>query len=114
MAELVKIFSDPNLLTKPRFRCSVEGPDEFDVMFESIMEEQFGYDPNSNYKNWVRRLYSLGLIPGALPALLAAVRRGPLMTSTTQLVNNCYTELLVLRTSSTNRAAAKNDEYLRL
>jgi hypothetical protein len=27
MAELVKIFSDPNLPTKPRFRCGVEGPD---------------------------------------------------------------------------------------
>jgi hypothetical protein len=62
-AELVKIFSDPNLSTKPRFRCAVEGPDEFDVMFESIMEEQFGDEPNSKYKNWVRRLYGLGLIP---------------------------------------------------
>jgi hypothetical protein len=59
MAELVKIFSDPNLPTKPRFRCSVEGPDEFDVMFESIMEEQFG---DSEYREWVRRLYELGLI----------------------------------------------------
>jgi hypothetical protein len=34
MAELVKIFSDPNLPSKARFRCGVEGPDEFDVMFE--------------------------------------------------------------------------------
>jgi len=59
MAELVKIFSDPNLPTKPRFRCGIEGPDEFDVMFESIMEEQFG---DSEYKQWVRRLYRLGLI----------------------------------------------------
>jgi len=61
MAELVKIFSDPNLPTKPRFRCGVEGPDEFDVMFESIMEEQFD---DSEYKQWVRRLYELGLISG--------------------------------------------------
>ena len=60
MAELVKIFSDPNLPTKPRFRCGVEGPDEFDVMFESIMEEQFG---DNEYKQWVRRLYEIGLIP---------------------------------------------------
>ena len=60
MAELVKIFSDPNLPTKPRFRCGVDGPDEFDVMFESIMEEQFG---DSEYKQWVRRLYELGFIP---------------------------------------------------
>ena len=59
MAELVKIFSDPNLPTKPRFRYGVEGPDEFDVMFESIMEEQFG---DSEYKDWVRRLYDLGFI----------------------------------------------------
>jgi hypothetical protein len=59
MAELVKIFSDPNLPRKPRFRCCVEGPDEFDVMFESIMEEQFG---DSEYKEWVKRLYNLGLI----------------------------------------------------
>jgi hypothetical protein len=51
MAELVKIFSDPNLPTKPRFRCGIEGPDEFDVMFESIMEEQFG---DSEYKEWVK------------------------------------------------------------
>jgi hypothetical protein len=59
MAELVKIFSDPNLPTKPRFRCGVEGPDEFDVMFGSIMEEQFG---DSEYKDWVRRLYDLSFI----------------------------------------------------
>ena len=59
MAELVKIFSDPNLPTKPRFRCGVEGPDEFDVVFESIMEEQFG---DSEYKDWVKRLYDLGFI----------------------------------------------------
>jgi hypothetical protein len=59
MAELTKIFSDPNLPTKPRFRCRVEGPDEFDVMFESIMEEQFG---DSEYKEWVKRLYNFGLI----------------------------------------------------
>ena len=59
MAELVKIFSDPNLPSKARFRCGVEGPDEFDVMFESIMEEQFG---DSEYKQWVKRLYDLGFI----------------------------------------------------
>jgi hypothetical protein len=59
MAELVKIFSDPNLPTIPRFRCRVEGPDECDVMFESIMEEQFG---DSEYEEWAKRLYKLGLI----------------------------------------------------
>src|SRR5262252_7825773 len=63
MRELVELFSDPSLASKARFRCGVEGPDEFDVLFESIIDEQFGYDPNSEYKNWVRRLYGLGLIP---------------------------------------------------
>jgi hypothetical protein len=63
MAKLVELFSDPSLSSKARFRCSTEGPDEFDVLFESIIDDQFGYDPNSDYKSWVRRLYGLGLIP---------------------------------------------------
>jgi hypothetical protein len=62
MKELVELFSDPNLPSKARFRCGVEGPDEFDVLFESIFDGQFGYDPNSKYKSWVRHLYDLGLI----------------------------------------------------
>jgi hypothetical protein len=62
MRELVELFSDPNLPSKARFRCSIEGPTEFDLLFESIIDDQFGYDPNSEYKNWVRRLYSVGLI----------------------------------------------------
>ena len=62
MAKLVELFSDPNLPSKARFRCSVEGPDEFDVLFESIADEQFGYNSNSEYKCWVRSLYRLGLI----------------------------------------------------
>jgi hypothetical protein len=41
MRKLVELFSDPNLALKARFRCCVEGPDEFDVLFESIMEEVF-------------------------------------------------------------------------
>jgi hypothetical protein len=60
MAELVKLFSDPNLPSKPRLRCSVEGPDDFDILFESIIDDQFGHDPNSEYKRWFRRLYDLG------------------------------------------------------
>ena len=64
MRELVELFSDPNLPSKARFRCGVEGPDEFDVFFESILDEQFGYDPHSEYKQWVRRLYELGFISG--------------------------------------------------
>jgi hypothetical protein len=62
MAKLTELFSDPNLPSKAQFRCSTEGPTEFDIMFESIIDQQFGYDPNSEYKRWVRRLYRLGLI----------------------------------------------------
>jgi hypothetical protein len=63
MAQLVELFSDPSLASQAQFRCCVDGPDEFDFLFESIVDEQFGYDPNSEYKRWVRRLYRLGLIP---------------------------------------------------
>ena len=62
MRKLVELFSDPNFPSKARFRCGVEGPDEFDVLFESIVDEQFGYNPNSEYKRWVRNLYRLGFI----------------------------------------------------
>jgi len=47
MRELVELFSDPNLPSRARFQCGVEGPDEFDVLFESIVDERFGYNPNS-------------------------------------------------------------------
>jgi hypothetical protein len=63
MAKLVEIFSDPSLPSQARLRCSVEGPDDFDVLFESIIDDQFGHDPQSEYKQWVRRLYDLGFIP---------------------------------------------------
>jgi hypothetical protein len=49
---------EPSVLSQARFRCGTEGPDEFDVFFESIIDEQFGYDPNSEYKLWVRRAYN--------------------------------------------------------
>ena len=61
LAKLTELFSDPNLRSKTHFRCSTDGPTEFDVLFESIIDDQFGYNPNSEYKNWVRRLYGLGL-----------------------------------------------------
>ena len=63
MAKLVELFSDPSLAYKAQFRCGIEGPTEIDVLFESIIDEQYGYDPNSEYKRWVRRLYEIGLIP---------------------------------------------------
>jgi hypothetical protein len=62
MAKLTELFSDPSLPSKAQLRCPVEGPDEFDVLFESIIDDQFGHDQNSEYKQWVRRLYRLGLI----------------------------------------------------
>jgi hypothetical protein len=62
MAELVRLFSDPSLASKAQFRCCVDGPTEFEVLLESIIDEQFGCDPNSEYKRWVRSLYRLGLI----------------------------------------------------
>jgi hypothetical protein len=63
MVRLVELFSDPAMMARAHFRCSTEGPTEFDVLFESIIDDQFGYEPNSEIKNWVRRLYGLGLIP---------------------------------------------------
>ena len=63
MKELVELFSDPSLASQARLRCSVEGPYDFDLLFETIIDDQFGHDPNSEYKQWVRRLYRLGLIP---------------------------------------------------
>jgi len=62
MAKLVELFSDPSLASKAQFRCCVDGPTEFEVLLESIVDEQFGYNPNSEYKHWVRGLYRLGLI----------------------------------------------------
>jgi hypothetical protein len=63
MRRLKELFSDPKMRSTASFRCCTEGRTEFDVLFESIIDDLFGYDSNSEYKNWVRRLYSLGLIP---------------------------------------------------
>jgi hypothetical protein len=63
MRKLVELFSDPAVVARAHFRCSTEGLTDLEVMFESILDDQFGYDPNSEYKNWIRRLYDLGLIP---------------------------------------------------
>jgi hypothetical protein len=62
MRKLVELFSDPAIAAHAHFRCSTEGPTEFDVLFESILDDQFGYDSKSKYKNWIRQLYDLGLI----------------------------------------------------
>jgi hypothetical protein len=39
MAKLVELFSDPSLPSIARFRCGIEGPDEFDLLFESIIDD---------------------------------------------------------------------------
>jgi hypothetical protein len=62
MKALTELFSDPKLRSKAHFRCSTEGPTEFDLIFETILDDTFGYNLNSKYKCWVRRLYSHGFI----------------------------------------------------
>jgi hypothetical protein len=57
MKKLVELFSDPAIAAHASFRCSTEGPDEIDVFIDSLFDEQ-----DSEYKQWVRRLYELGLI----------------------------------------------------
>jgi hypothetical protein len=57
MKELVELFSDPAFAAHARFRCSTEGPDEFDIFIESLFDEE-----DSEYKQWVRRLFQLGFI----------------------------------------------------
>ena len=57
MRGLKELFSDPALATRASFRCSTDGPTEIDVLMESI----FGED--SEYKQWIKRLYDLGFIP---------------------------------------------------
>jgi hypothetical protein len=62
MKALTRQFSDPKFHFKAYFHCPVDGPAEFDLLFEAILDDTFGHNPNSKYKCWVRRLYGLGLI----------------------------------------------------
>ena len=57
MRGLKELFSDPTLATPASFRCSTEEPSDIDIMFESIFPEE-----NGEYKQWIKRLYNLGLI----------------------------------------------------
>jgi hypothetical protein len=66
MKALTRLFSSREIAAKAHFRCSIEGPTDFDVLFESMLDQLFGRNPSSNYKCWVRRLYRLGLV-SALP-----------------------------------------------
>jgi hypothetical protein len=56
---LAHLLSFREITSKAHFRCSVDGPTEFDVLFESILDEVFGRDPSSAYKCWIRKLYQI-------------------------------------------------------
>jgi len=58
MQKLTEIFSKPD--SRAHHRCCTDGPNELDIVFESIFD---GKNLNSEYKLFVRRLYRLGLIP---------------------------------------------------
>ena len=60
---LFEIFSSPRVHRRAYPSCRTDGPTEFDLWFESIWDEQFGPNPNSKYKRWIRRLRRHGLIP---------------------------------------------------
>jgi hypothetical protein len=66
MRALTRLFSSPKIGNKAHFRCGLGGPTDFGMIFESMCDDLFGRDPNTDYKCWVRRLYRLGLI-SAMP-----------------------------------------------
>jgi hypothetical protein len=59
---LVRLFSSRQIANKAHFRCSIDGPTDLDVLFESALDDAFGRDLGSDYKRWIRRLYRLGFI----------------------------------------------------
>jgi len=58
LEKLKELFSDPAMATRASFRCSTEGPTADEAMNESIRGEE-----NSEYRQWIKRLYELGFIP---------------------------------------------------
>lgn len=60
---LLKLFSSPSVARHAHLSCCTDGPNEFDILFESISDEQFWPNPNSKYKRWLRHLRCLGFIP---------------------------------------------------
>jgi hypothetical protein len=58
LEKLKELFSDPAMATRASLRCSTEGPTDDEVMIESICGEE-----NSEYRQWIKRLYELGFIP---------------------------------------------------
>jgi hypothetical protein len=61
MKALEQLFSAPEVEAKARWRCGINGPTEFDVLFEAVLDDLFGREPNSDYKRWTRRLYRRGV-----------------------------------------------------
>ncbi|MGC2769063.1 MAG: hypothetical protein WB607_26420, partial [Candidatus Acidiferrum sp.] len=49
----------PGFPRKRDFAAASKGRMNLIFLFKSIVDEQFGYDPNSEYKRWVRSLYRL-------------------------------------------------------
>lgn len=60
---LFELFSSPRVRRHAHLSCRTDGPTEFDLWFESALDRQFGPNPNSKYKRWIRRLRRHGLIP---------------------------------------------------
>jgi hypothetical protein len=60
---LFELFSSPRVRRHAYLSCRTDGPTEFDLLYESILDKQFGPNPNSRYKRWIRRLRREGLIP---------------------------------------------------
>jgi hypothetical protein len=54
IAKLVELFSDPSVRSKAHLRCPIEGPDEFEVLFESIMDDQRGATNRDQHRRAAR------------------------------------------------------------
>ncbi len=63
MRELVELFSSARVRSHAHFRRCTDAPTEFDLWFESIVDEIYGADPNNEYRQWIERLRQNGLIP---------------------------------------------------
>jgi hypothetical protein len=75
MNELVELFSNPRVRRHAHFKCCTDGPTEFDLWFESLLDEMFGAEPESEYKQWLDRLRRNGLIPWPGTLCIAGVIR---------------------------------------
>ena len=62
MTALTRLFSSGRVFTNAYFRCSIDGPTEFDLFYDSMRSEPFACNLPTDYKIWIMRLYRLGLI----------------------------------------------------